>query len=333
MIEPLYLNIYGEAFAIRSNCHELLDQLAKDFEYFLGAKGQNSKYQFLAELDEIDWKQLPPLVSKKQSQNSITYQVGPIRYNDYYGKVLSQYDYKNQSAVITSPCLNSLHEVVYLLVLSRSTKQMDLRGLHKVHAMGVTKQGKNILVMLPSKGGKTTLFHDLLGDTETTIISDDSPVITRWGKIRPFPLRVGFEKIPQSTHFDKSKIYQLHRTQFGIKNLVPLSAFPNEISSTSGKRNIIIHGYRTHGQPARLQSVGKLKMIRPLMENLVVGVGLPMVIEYFLESGWKDFWRRGKILFSRCVAATFLLARSEHYYLYLSDDPTQNKRQLEALFK
>ena len=49
--------------------------------------------------------------------------------------------------------------------------------------MGVSKNGRSVIAMLPMKGGKTTLFSNLIKDKDVEIISDDTPIVTSDGHI------------------------------------------------------------------------------------------------------------------------------------------------------
>ena len=181
------LNIYGFKIHVRSTHERLINLISRDFEYFLS---ENQDCDL--ELEVILTKKLPkipPLPAKKQSLNSITYQKDPIRYNDYYGEALSVFDYQNEKAKLFSKELNLAHELTFLLIQSRAGKWLDSQGLHRVHACGLSTEKGNFIIMLPMKGGKSTLFFSLLRDKRIKIISDDSPILSSKGEVLPFPLR------------------------------------------------------------------------------------------------------------------------------------------------
>ena len=84
----------------------------------------------------------------------MTYDQGNIRFNDYYGKALTIYNYEHELGEIYSNDLHKLHEICYLSILSRVGKKLDMRGYHKVHAFGIVKNGKALMGVMPGKGGK-----------------------------------------------------------------------------------------------------------------------------------------------------------------------------------
>lgn len=212
---------------------------------------------------------------------------------------------------------------------------MDLNGLHKIHAMGVQLLAANVIMIAPSKGGKSTLFMKLLSHPSSRIISDDTPVIDRQGRIHAFPLRLGLEDgchIP--SHIDQSLSYKLERRKFGIKVLIPLQSLGRPIATTSrANRSILIIGKRTNQIGPRLIRIGFLRTLPHIILAMIIGIGLPMILEYFLESGLKDIYKRIKIILSRSVAAMMLMIKSEKYLFEMSHDLDANELMLITFLK
>lgn len=207
---------------------------------------------------------------------------------------------------------------------------MDLNGLHKIHAMGMQLLDANVLMIAPSKGGKSTLFMKLLSHPTSRIISDDTPVIDRQGRIHAFPLRLGLEEdchIP--SHINLSQSYKLERRKFGIKVLIPLQGLGKPIASTNdAKRNFLIVGKRTVRKNPRLTKIGHLRTFPHIFIAMIIGLGLPMILEYFLESGVSDIIKRIKIILSRTLAGIMLMIKSEKYLFEMSHDLDANEKML-----
>ncbi|MCR9205214.1 MAG: hypothetical protein NXH75_11585, partial [Halobacteriovoraceae bacterium] len=64
--------------------------------------------------------------------------------------------------------------------------------------------------------------------------------------------------------------------------------------------------------------------LRHLIKEGVIGFGLPMLFEYFWEPGWKDFFRKTAIFFSRLGAVIRLWLKAKKYKVVLTNNPDVN---------
>ncbi len=279
-------------------------------------------YNILLEFSEIPSGLLPRLFSKKISQNSITYDDGSIRWNDYFGKALTYLNYQTGQAAVYSPSHEFIHELAYLLILSLSGKEMDLKGFHKIHACGVNFKGKNVIIALPSKGGKTTLFLELCRHPNLSLISDDTPVIDSKGRVHSFPLRVGVEKIPE--WLSKKEFPLFKRAHFSDKFLIPLRDLGPPIYQGDTNSNIMIIGLRSTGDFPQLFKASSVQGFKALFEHMIIGIGLPMVVEYFVKNSLSDWMTLLRIFFKRARAALAFWKKSRVYYFVMSSDTRAN---------
>jgi hypothetical protein len=330
----LNLNIYDYTVLINSDEVSVIDNLKQDFSNFISKDSQKTmlvidinKTSELATIIPRDLK------ASKQSQNSITYDVGPLRYNDFYGKGISLFNYKEERAQIYYTQINQLHEMIYLLILSRSGKYMDRNGLHKIHACAVNKNDMNLVLMMPSKGGKTTTFIELLKDNDMNIISDDTPVVNIRGELKSFSLRLGVENknILRASfpYIAEKDIYNFERVHYSCKYLLATTKLRNKINVS--QNTILIAGFRSTNTEPKIYSVSKISMYKELITHMVIGIGLPMIIEYFLENSIRDSIRNVKILVSRNLSAFRLLMKSECYFLETSSNIKSNTELIKKL--
>ncbi|MCY4523904.1 MAG: hypothetical protein OXB84_04105 [Halobacteriovoraceae bacterium] len=327
----LFFNIYKVKVFFECNDRLLYERIKKDFHCFLRENFNDVDIKIESNLVEnIPWNLIPKMGANRQSRNSITYDKGNKRYNDYYGKLLSIYDYKLNIGKLYAKDIEKLHEISYLLILSISGKKMDSMALHKLHAFGVIYNKKAILGMMPSKGGKTTHLLEFLKDPDCNFISDDTPVIGCLGKIYPFALRIGIEDPVKSFKVDKKYLYSIKREYFGTKKLISIEGVPTHISN-SYNQVILFLGKRHHSNECHIVQVGKLTILSHLFTHMIIGVGLPTVIEYFWKSGFRDFLLKTKIFFSRCLAAFALAFRSKNYIIYLGNNIEQNINSIKEL--
>jgi hypothetical protein len=323
----LCINIYGMDININSDKEKLINLVRKDFSYFIKTNERTSKHTLNINIQEKVKEVIPKgLIATKQTTNSIYYDVGKKRYNDYFGKAVTVFDYTKESVEIFYTDQDFLHEITYLLILSRSAKFMDGKGFHKIHACAVNINQKNIVFMMGSKGGKSTLFMELIRESEVSIISDDTPVVDRFGRIYPFPLRLGIEdKNKLYSYFPylrESNIYKFKRQNFSEKYLVSTNELRNKVNT--GEKNILIQGFRTTLNKPKLVRISKLKMFKFLMNHMVIGIGLPLILEYFLEHNIRDHVKNIKNLVSRLFSSVSLLLNSDCYEFYMSENIIAN---------
>ncbi len=329
----MFFDFYGFVVRVVSDSNKTIDLIKKDFSHFISENKSPSFFVQARVTSKISNKVPSGLSSVRQNARAITYEKGELRFNDFYGKAVSVLDYSKNTMEIFSANEDYLHELLYLAVLSRETKFHDLKGLHKVHAFGVSKGETALIGMMNMKGGKTTLFSYFLDQDGYDLISDDTPLIDKWGRVRAFPVRIGFEPESHSGKILQSyseKAYSFHREEYGEKQLVDLAEFKNNVSSMK-KRSVLFQGVRVHGlgRP-EIEKVGRLKMLRCLLKNMVIGIGLPMVLEYYLEGGLKGKIKDIRIILGRLRSALFLLSRSECYFVKLGKFPLRILRPSET---
>ena len=319
----LKLDFYGVVVHCHINIPELFEALEKDFFYFVNNNSLKPDIELTAHKSSPPYDEISGLIADRQTLNCINYKQGDIQYSDYYGDALVKYSFNQERGEIYSLQTNSLHEILYLLILSRTGKSLEQKGFHKVHAMGVSHKEKAIVISMPMKGGKTTLFLNMLQNTSNSIISDDTPLIDKNGNIYSFPLRVGVENtnyIPKEMH---SHLYTLERKQYGKKTLIPISSFPNKISQKCSQA-FYFEGIRRRGSDCTITKATKLKSFKYLTKHMVVGIGLPLILEFFVEGTISDWFKLIGLLFKRIRAAVNFLRRSETYIVYLGDKPKHN---------
>jgi hypothetical protein len=336
-MKHLTFNFYGMKVEIGSASDELLARVGRDFSYFAESDSDRAPAKWpVRERLTIEASQempqiclVPPLEAIQHSQNSITYEIDGVRYNDYHGEALSIFDYKQSFGRVSCGDLDRLHELTFLLTLSRVEKALDLRGLHKIHAFGVTYRGTHLIGQMPSKGGKTTTLMNLLRDPEVQLLSDDTPLVTRTGKVLPFPIRIGIDQLPADFPVQSECVYGMKRKQYGYKTLLDVQGLSNEISEGGGDSIHLFFGVRSTRPETQILACSKFRMLGPVFASMVVGLGLPMVIEYFLETGIADFFRKSKIVLSRSLAMTGLILRARTYKVVLGKDPQKSSHILK----
>ena len=335
------LDFYGMGVEIKSEHPDLMTRLQRDFLFFKTTASNPETSPHLT-LVAIFGPPPPELISKgllgRPTKNARIYQMDRVRLNDYYGSAYCVFDFKNSVATLFSADLDRLHEVASLCILSRVGKYLDEKGIHRIHAMGITKNQSALILTMPMKGGKTTLFLNTLTELKTQILSDDSPLISRNLEIFPFPIRVGvepdtYQRLLGRSDIDRGQSYEIKRSKFGKKFLLPISAFKSSIPSETRFKRIILMSGKRNNRPEPSLSPSTFLVASSIVTGLVIGVGLPMMREYFIEDHWRDTLKLSRILYSRILTAVKLLLRAETYVLILGTDHQKNAELIQTLLQ
>lgn len=329
-LSQLKLQFYGLNCVVESAWDEVLQRLEKDFSAFKQVESlKKINLYLLISCQPKEYISLPS--SKKWCSRSFvtTYYSKPILVNDY-GDARSQLNLQTQSAHIASSDIHRAQEVAYLLILSRMGKQMELAGYHKIHAMAFAKSGHFFCVSMDSGGGKSTLLQSLLADDlDLEILSDDCPVVSHDGHIRSFPLRLGLS--PLSPWFNHPNQYELHRKRYGVKRLLDIKHVPHALPGQKAQKYTLIFAHRSQSQTPKLESMSKMMGLIFLIKPFFIGVGLPIIFEYFWEPGFKDFLIKMKIAILRLKAGFALIKKAQVYRLEMNNDLETSKAMLRKI--
>lgn len=308
---------YDVGLSIASASHELLDNLARDFHYFAGPAAPTRKVSIEANLAPPPWEKIPVQFASRITPNAAIYDRGNVRFNDYQGEALAIYDFAGEEGEVWSENADLLYEITYLLCLSRIGEIHDLRRIHRVHALGIAVGNKGALVLLPESGGKSTLCMEMLRHPEVRLLSDDTPLVSR-GKLLPFPTRIGIRDA-KSIGIDPKYLRTMRRRNREPKTLLDVDYFQDRIASETSP-DVVIVGARRNGNDSWIEPISPAKALPALMANLVFGLGLPQVVEFFLRGGSSDVLRKFSIVSFRLAAVANLLWQAKCYRLALGRD-------------
>jgi hypothetical protein len=309
-------HLYGVGLEISSSCSMLIDNLARDFAYFAEAPPVVT-VRVTASLCAPPWERIPHKFATRITPNAAIFDEGSIRYNDYRGEALAIYDFARETGGVWSENADLLYEITYLLCLSRVGEIHDRKGIHRVHALGIAFEEKGALVLLPEAGGKSTLCLELLKHRELRLLSDDTPLLSR-GMLHAFPTRIGVRDGAVSG-IDPRYLRTMRRRNREPKTLVDFECFRDRIADAVTPDTVIV-GARYNGRDSWIEPLGSFGAVPALTSNLIFGLGLPQVVEYFLRSGAAEMFRKATIVASRSAAVARLLARARCYRLALGRD-------------
>jgi hypothetical protein len=328
----LYLDFYQHTILISYNEESLLQKMSDEFHYFV--KAHVTQVDTTLEIHQSPPPEMPSMVAVKLLEHCAVYQLGTRQYVDYFGEALTIWDRSENSIQIYGMDETRLFELSFLAIHSILGQKLDQEGLCRIHALGVSLGHANVLVMLPSKGGKSTLLSHLLDHPEVTIISDDMPLVDYRGYVHPFPSKISLNQVPTTGILSQLKWHEFKRFNFSPKWTASLAQLDSRIETYSVRnRNLLIAGFRLSQGDSILSEVSKWKMITPLMEHMIMGFGLPQILEMFLKFNFTDFF---KLTYHACIrsyCAFQLVRKARCFHFYIGTNKTYNAQLIIELLR
>jgi hypothetical protein len=338
----------GKRFSLFSISVEIsgnrAERVASDFDFYTG-RGPEEKPKYLVRLElvnaEAGGANLPPVPAERVFSDCVMYREGDKIYYEYSGGAILEVERGRRQSYgrLTSANIELADEIAYLYLQSEIGRFLDEQGLHRVHALGIgLPNGQAVLVLLPSGGGKSTLALELLQREGCVLLSDDTPLVDRFGRVHPYLLRLSFRPDAKLPERWKETALPFARRKHGSKLLVSPKSLPGAglpRPEDRFKPGYLVIGSRFGSLPEpALKRKSKLFGALPLLRDLVVGIGVPQVAELILTRGVRSLPGLAPTGVSRLAAAAAFLSRAKTLELELSRDPERNARfLLEALSK
>jgi hypothetical protein len=328
-------DFYGFTADVVSDAAEVVDEVCRDFAWFVvddenapGSARNKPQPDFTVELhlEKPPYDGLPNVAASVITPRNVCFKLGDESYIDYFGRGLAIVNRKEKKCVAYAPEFDMAREIAYLFLLSTVGQYLDSRHMHRIHAMGASYKGRGILLLLPSGGGKSTMTMELLKHPDFKLLSEDTPLIDRSGRIHPFPLRLGVRN-PESSGIPERYRHTLQRMEFDPKTFVDLDFFRHKIGEAVDPE-ILLVGERNLGDPSEIVTISRRKALEAVVKYMVVGLGVYQGLEFLLERGVWEMAGKGNVAASRLRNGTRLLSRSKAFKFILGRDAEKNARTL-----
>lgn len=320
-------DFYGIRVRVDGDSAEAVRRVGEDFRYFGRVLGTADEVALTISLRKRppDYDRLPALTASIYTPRNICYTDRDITYNiDYFGRALAVYDRARNYVDVTSDSLSLLHEIPYLTILSRVGDALDRKGLHRLHALAVGREGRAALFLMPSGCGKSTLGLGLMQmGTGLELVSDDSPLISRSGSVLPFPLRIGVLGAPPPGVPERFVQY-MERMEFAPKYLVSTAAFEESLARGELRPELIFLAERILGSGCSIRRTSFLVGYGACIRHMIIGVGIYQGLEFMLRSSVLDLVKSVPSILSRAISSASFLGRARVYKLQLGRDPSLN---------
>jgi hypothetical protein len=327
----LVLDIHDHIIGVRGSDSTVLEKLRAEFHFFVTSeRDQDFEVELLRETPP----QIPALLATKVLEHASVYHLGPIQYVAYHDGPLAVWDTSRRKITLYAEDTERLYELSFLAVHSVLGQLAVDSGLVRMHAVAVSLNGVAAAVMLPSGGGKSTLLTHLLQNPELKVISDDMPLWDRTGKLHPFPSKISLGHKPLQGELARLDWQLFTRASYPPKWTASLAQLKARIErSPQDLPCLLVAGFRlSHGE-GQLFPVSRWRMIAPLLEHVVIGMGLPQVIELFLRFQFTDALKLARHFLIRSFVAARILRRAECFHLYLGTDRDYNAQLVLQLLE
>jgi hypothetical protein len=348
-------DIHGYRFGLAGDAPDALRALASDFEFFADAGAAAGAAESARTGRAVvtirirnaapGYAALPPVRASVYTPRNVSYKDGDVTIVDYHGRGIGLHDRRTGDFEITTLDPDLQYEACYLFLLSQMGEALDRRGLHRVHALGISLRGRAILVLLPMGAGKSTLGVELLRDPEVRLLSDDSPLIDRTGFVHAFPTRIGLlpgggadapgpdvaasdaAAYDASPQIPAEHLRTINRMNFGPKTFVDYRYFAPRVDA-GAPCSFVFLGTRTLAAQGCVAPVSRAVALRRFTSDCIVGMGLFQGMEFFFQKSTGEILSRVPVSWSRLRASLAIIRRSQLLELQLGQDRASNARAL-----
>ncbi|MFW5924549.1 MAG: hypothetical protein ACOCV4_00170 [Myxococcota bacterium] len=259
----------------------------------------------------------PRLRADQVVDRGVVYNLGSVTVVDHHGHAVSRYDFRTERGEVRSDATEDLVEVGYLMVHSRVGVLLEQRGLVRLHCLAVARGGRAAVVLSPSGGGKSTLARAVLRHTDLALLGDDMVLVDRRGQVLPFHSPLGVTDPSQAAGLGEPVAFP--RRHHPPKWILPLEAVDTRLAQGPHRPALLALGVRVSTRPSRLAPVPRGRAAPALWRDMVVGLGLPQVLELLARRGGRDLPRLAPSALRRVRAATRLLAQARCAEVELGD--------------
>ena len=327
------LDVYGLRVAIGGEWPEVTEAIALDFAWFAAAgQGGRPDVEVTVERRAPDFDSFGDLAAVFVTPRNVVYQDGGRTIVDYFGRAVSILDRATQRLIVQGEDPHLVHEAAYHYILSVVGGHLDRRALPRLHALGLAGAHGAVAVMLPSGGGKSTLALRALDAEGVRLLSEDTPLLDRHGRLHPFPLRIGINAT-DAERLPAGNVRRLERMEFHPKYALEVDAFRDRIEPRPVPLRHLVIGCRTLGREASLEPDGKRLAAGALLREVVVGVGVYQGMEFVLQRGMRDVFRQVRPALVRAACCAAAVRQAQVWRFTVGRDHDRNWDALEPLLR
>jgi hypothetical protein len=283
------------------------DRLAQDFDFYTDrpVRAEPERYSVTLELVPRHPRDndLPAKAADRVLSDRSIYRQGNRTFYEFEGAVLvvERTESTSFGQLFCSDALLS-RELGYFYLQSEIGRFLDAQGLHRVRALGLgLPNGRAALILLPGNAGKEKIAQELVKRGRCVLLSDDMPLVDRFGRVHPYPLRLSLRE----------------------QGSLTVASLPRPGEFFHPGYLIVARRQGQQSKPA-FRSVSRWRGAAPILKELVAGPGLPQLTEAALAKGLRGLTSLAPTAASRMTAATAFLTRGRALRMDLARDPAVN---------
>ncbi len=319
----LTLRFAGCPVIVESDDAALCERLGRDFAYYRADAGIGEEAMVVtAEQREPDWAAVRGRYLFRKFNGDV-FGWGERRWVRY-ADALVFYDAWERRGRVMAVDPELVYHYTYYLVIAKVGEALDERGLHRLHALGVSIGGRTALLPMPISGGKTTLALAMLEDRDVRLYSEDTPLIDRRGRVHPFAIRLALRE-GQAAAYPSERLRVKQDPVFGVKYLLDLAHYGlDRVEGAPGERPVILWGRKAGRERPELRRMGGLMSLALLMLFVGTGKDCPQRAEVLVRVSPAGLGMMARVVASRVLAAVGLWRASESYWFEMSPDAGRN---------
>lgn len=329
----IWFDVHGLRLGVGGDWPEVIENLRLDYTWFARDEdGMPADVTVEIQRRPPDLDRFGEIPASFVTPRNVVYERDGLTIVDYFGKAASVLHRASGHLQVQGEDEHLVHEAAYHFLLSRIGEHLESRGLTRLHALALVGGQGPVAVMLPSGGGKSTLALRALRDDGVRLLSEDSPLLDRRGRLYPFPLRIGVNAT-DADRLPEGSVRRLERMEFHPKLALDLDVFADRIEPTPSPIRHLVIGRRSLGREARLERVRRPAAVGALLREAVVGVGIYQGMEFILQKGMRDVAGKLGIALTRAECCAAGLARAKVWRATFGGDHERNWSELSALLR
>ena len=109
-----------------------------------------------------------------------------------------------------------------------------------------------------------------------------------------------------------------------LRSVLTFASLDSQISQNPVPATSLLLGVRSTGRRAHISPVSKTALVRHLLTNSIIGIGLYQGLEYLLQKSFGESIRHLSRLFSRAYSNSILFRHARVYRFLIGRDVDQN---------